>query len=274
MSKKVKIFDPPKDGPKVLVFDIETAPMSAYIWSLWDKEVQLNHVINDWFILSWSAKWLNSPEDEIMYMDQRDAKNVEDDYDLLKQIWMLLDKADVVVTQNGKRFDQRKLNARFIINGFQPPSSFKHIDTKEIAKRHFDFTSNRLEYLSNTLCESYKKLKPKKFQGFEMWRECMKGNVEAFKEMEEYNKHDVLALEELYKKLAPWAPTINWSLFNSNHDHVCSCGSTDLRKNGFYYTKVGKYQKFKCKKCGAEFRSKTNLIAPEIRKELKVPIKD
>ena len=30
--------------PKVLVFDIETAPMLGYVWGLWENNVALNQV--------------------------------------------------------------------------------------------------------------------------------------------------------------------------------------------------------------------------------------
>jgi len=139
--------DDPKikvERPKVLIYDIETAPMLGYCWSLWDQNIGLNQIESDWYVLSWSAKWLDDDDDQVMYMDQRKAKNIEDDKKLLEAMWKLLDECDIVITQNGKKFDQKKLNARFILNGMQPPSSYKHIDTRQIAKRYFGFTSNNL----------------------------------------------------------------------------------------------------------------------------------
>lgn len=269
-ENNVVIYDPPENGPKVLIFDIETAPMLGYIWSLWENDVAINQLYSDWHILSWSAKWLNTPEDQVMYMDQRDAKRIEDDSRILKYIWQLLDKADIVVTQNGKAFDQKKLNARFILNNFQPPSSYKHIDTKVLAQKYFGFTSTKLEYMSDKLCKKYKKLKPKKFSGFEMWRECLAGNKEAWEEMEIYNKHDVLALEELYKIMIPWDSSINFSLYSDEPKHVCKCGSTSFHKNGFYYTNTGKFQRYRCSVCGAETRDRKNLFSKDKRDSLRL----
>ena len=259
-----------KSGPKVLIFDIETAPILGYVWSIWEQNVALNQIQTDWYILSWSAKWLDDPDNKVMYMDQRNARNIEDDRNILREIWKLLDEADVVVTQNGKSFDQKKLNARFIINNFQPPSSYKHIDTKLIAQKHFGFTSNKLEYMSYKLCSKYKKSKHPKFSGFEMWKECLSGNIEAWKEMEKYNKLDVLALEELYRKLIPWDSSINFDLYRDDCDSTCKCGSKLFIKNGFYYTGTGKYQRYRCKKCGAETRGRSNLFSKEKRESLRV----
>ena len=265
MAKSKKIAT--HKGPKVLIFDIETAPIIAHVWSLWENNVGLNQIVTDWHLLSWSAKWLH--DTNVMYDDQRGAKNIEDDKRLLQGIWNLLDEADVVVTQNGKSFDQKKLNARFIINGFKPPSSYKHIDTKLIAKKHFGFTSNRLEYMTDKLCTKYKKLKHDKFPGHEMWTECLKGNQEAWKEMEKYNKYDVLALEELAGLFMPWDSTINFNLYHDDEEHVCKCGSKENIRNGFYYTNVGKFQRYKCKLCGAETRDRLNLFSKEKKDSLK-----
>lgn len=240
-----------RKGPKILLVDIETAPILAHVWSIWEQNVGLSQIKKDWHLLSWSAKWLGDKPSKIMYMDQRNAKNIEDDSAILKEIWKLIDEADILITQNGKSFDAKKLNARFLMNGMKPPSPVKHIDTKEIAKRHFGFTSNKLEYMTDKLCTKYKKLKHTKFPGFDLWKECLAGNVAAWNEMEKYNKYDVLALEELYTKLAPWDRVINFNLYNDHPITRCNCGSTRQQKRGFNYTDAGKFQKYTCLDCGA-----------------------
>lgn len=241
---------------KILLCDIETSPIIAHVWGLFDNNVALNQVQSDWHLLSWSAKWLG--EDEIFYMDQRHEKDISKDKHILKGIWKLLDECDIVITQNGKKFDIPKLNSRFIINGMQPPSSFKQIDTCLLARRRFGFTSNKLEYLTDKLCKKYKKLKHKKFPGHEMWTECLKGNQKAWKEMEKYNKYDVLSLEELYTKLIPWDNSVNFNVYSDSP--ICTCGATKFVKRGFFYTGTAKFQRYRCTKCGSETRSGKNLI--------------
>lgn len=264
------VAQPSVTQPKVLIYDIETAPILGYVWRLWDQNLGLNMIEQDWHVMSWSAKWLDAPANEVMYMDQRNKRNIEDDKAILKEIWKLLDEADVVITQNGKKFDQKKLNARFILQGFQPPSSYKHIDTKQIASKIFGFTSNKLEYMTDKLCTKYKKLKHGKYPGFEMWQQCIKGNLEAWDEMELYNRYDVLSLEELYKKMIPWDNSINFNVYHDEDKHVCKCGSEQFSKNGFYFTSSGKFQKYRCKSCGHESRDKTNLFSKDKRKSLRM----
>lgn len=254
-------------SPKILLLDIETAPILAHVWGLWDNNVALNQIAKDWHVLSWSAKWLG--QKEVFYEDQRKARNIENDKVLLKGIWKLLDEADIVITQNGKSFDHKKLNARFILNGFQPPSSYRYIDTLILAKKHFAFTSNKLEYMSNKLCPNYQKLKHKEFQGFELWSECLKGNIRAWREMENYNKYDVLALEELYNKLIPWDNSLNFNVYSEGEENRCTCGAKHFQRNGFYYTNTGKFQRYLCVKCGSEIRDRQNLLSKEKKKSLK-----
>lgn len=255
------------NGPRVLFFDIETAPIVGYVWGLWDQNVALNQIKTDWHVLSWSAKWLG--DDTVLYQDQRNAKQISDDKRLLKGIWDLLDEADIVVAQNGKEFDVKKLNARFVIQGFQPPSSFKVIDTLKLAKKHFGFTSNKLEYLSNTLNTKHKKLVGnREFEGFTLWTACLAGNLKAWKEMERYNKYDVLALEELYERLIPWDSTVNFSLYHEGNGHVCTCGSSRLQRRGFEFTATGKFQRYQCQDCGKWTRDSVNLFGKEKKQSL------
>jgi DNA polymerase elongation subunit (family B) len=259
-----------KPSVKVLLLDIETAPMLGYVWGLWDNNVALNQLKSDWYILSWAAKWLHDDPKNVMYADQSKAKDIENDKEMLRGIWKLIDEADVIIGQNHRAFDMKKLNARFIQNGFPPPSSYRMIDTLQIAKSKFNFTSNKLEYMSDKLCTTYKKLKHAKFSGFELWKACLAGNKEAWAEMKEYNMYDVLSLEELYLILAPWDSSINFNVFSNNDSVECNaCGSVEFSPNGFKYTNSGKFHRLVCDNCGREHTDKENLLTKSKKKSLK-----
>ncbi len=218
--------------------------------------------------MSYSAKWADNKK--IIYSDQRAVKNIEDDKALLKEIWTLLDEADIVVGQNVKRFDIKKINSRFLEHEMPPPSSYRVIDTLSIAKKNFALTSNKLEYMSNQFNEKYKKLSHKKFPGFSLWTACLAGNQDAWIEMEKYNKYDVLSLEELYNKLAPWDNSINFGVYDDELEQLCSCGSeNELEKKGFAYTASGKFQRYRCVDCGKQYQAKQNFLTYEKRKSLK-----
>ena len=255
-------FKPSK--PKIFLYDIETAPILANVWGLFDQNVGLNQIEKDWHLLSWSGKWLG--EDEIFYHDQRNAENMEDDSEILKSLWEKLNEAEILIGHNSKKFDTKKVNARFIYHGMRPVSELRQVDTLNIARRHFAFTSNKLAHLAKFLKCNDQKSEHKKFVGFDLWTQCLKGNLEAFQEMEAYNKMDVIVLEEVYKKLLPWDQTINYGIFEQ--DSVCACGSNKFKANGHKYTNSGKFQRHECKGCGKSFYGKQNLIDPQIRKGL------
>lgn len=259
---------PIKGAPRILVVDIETAPTRAYLWALFNQNIGLVQITNDWYLLSYSAKWYG--EDQVLYESKETSWDNEDDYDLCSSLWDLFNEADIVVGQNSKRFDTKKVNARLIINGFKPPSNYRQADTLEIAKRRFNFTSNKLEYLTEQLCTKYKKLKHGKFAGFELWKECLKGNQEAWDEMKEYNMYDVLSTEELWTKLRPWDnKAINLGVYKDEVEVTCNgCDGHEFKPNGFAHTNLSKFTKFVCVDCGWEYRDSVNLIPKNERSNL------
>jgi predicted RNA-binding Zn-ribbon protein involved in translation (DUF1610 family) len=258
--------------PRILVLDIETSPILAHVWGIWQQNVGLNMIKAEWCILSYCAKWLG--DDRIIYADNSKQKNKEDDRRLLVHLWKLLDKADMVIAHNGKKFDMRKIQARFLLNGMPPPSPVKVIDTLLEARRHFAMTSQKLEFLTDKLCTKHKKLKHAKFAGFALWRECLAGNQEAWAEMKEYNIADVLSLEELYYILRPWM-TGHPNVGAYNPDETTdaakcpACGSLDVIRKGQRYTQVGQYTRYLCK-CGHWSRGRLMTNTKEARKNLLV----
>lgn len=237
---------------RVLVLDIETSPLLVYVWNLKDQYVGLNQMVQDWHIMAWSAKWLGEPASSIQYYDQRKLK-VGNDLPILKPLWRLLNRADIVLTQNGKAFDAKKINARFMLHGMKPPRPFKHLDTYLIAKNAASFTSHSLEYLSERFCTKYKKLSHAKFPGLTLWRECLKGNKKAWDEMRTYNIHDVLSTEEFYEKIKAWAPESAPKPFpRTKGSMTCEvCGDDGyMTRRGITWKNTFKYQRWQCQTCG------------------------
>jgi RNase H-like protein len=232
--------------PKVLILDIETSPLLVYVWDLKDQYVGLNQIVKDWDIMAWSAKWLGEPANAIKYYDRRGKST---DYHILWPLWKLLNCADIIITQNGKAFDAKKINARFMLHGMPPPKPYKHLDTYLIAKNAAAFTSHSLEYLTEKFCTKYKKLSHPKFPGLSLWKECLNDNIAAWNEMKLYNIHDVLSTEEFYNKIKAWAPQNAPKLYNldflSRQCRICGVkGQIEFR--GYEKTK----RIVHCKACG------------------------
>lgn len=249
-------------GPRILIYDIETAPILAHVWKLWDNNVGLNQIDSDWYIMSVAAKWLG--EDEVFYWDQQDVVPMEDDSYLLSNLWYLLNEADFVIGQNIQRFDTKKVNARFVLNGFPKPSTYRQIDTMVQAKQQFGFTSNKLEYMTDRLCPEHKKSKHKEFPGHELWAECLKGNPAAWAEMKSYNIDDIHATEALYNVLSSWDNKLpNFDIYV---DELLDM--SDWEHDGYVYSNVGKYKRYRNKVTGVQRRSRVNELSKEKRQQL------
>lgn len=253
--------------PRILTLDIETAPNEAYTWGIWDVNVGLDQIKTEWSILSYAGKWLDKKA--LIYADTggRGKRKVRDDKPLMKGLWTLLDQADIVVAQNGQRFDIKKINARLIMRGFPKYSPIRVVDTLLVAKKHFAFTSNKLAWMSKYLTDA-KKSQHKRFPGQELWTECLADNPKAWADMQKYNKLDVIATEQLYIKLRPWITGHpNMASYTPSHEHACTnCGSTNVQARGVMVLQQGRYQRFHCQKCGSWSRAKQNEISPTNRR--------
>jgi DNA polymerase elongation subunit (family B) len=256
------------NDPKILVFDIETAPITAYTWGLFDQNIGLNQIKKDWHLLAWAAKWYGDPASKTMYMDNSTSRLIQDDRELIKGLSKLLNEADIIITQNGEKFDVRKLNARAAIHGLPPIKPCKSTDLLKESRKIFAFTSHKLEYMAEVLNTKYKKLKHKEYPGFELWSAILAGDKRAWKVMKTYCIHDVLSTEELYGKLYGWIRTQNMATYMDGAVMRCKCGSDKLTKEGYARTEAGKYQIYHCQKCGKWPRGGKNLLTFEKRQNL------
>jgi DNA polymerase elongation subunit (family B) len=132
-------------------------------------------------------------------------KDHHDDYELIGAIRDLLEWADIVIAHNGDRFDLKKINTRMLMHGYTPPSGYDTVDTLKIVKSVFGFPINKLDYVCRELGIGRKL----PHTGLDLWEECEENpkNLKAWKLMRAYNAHDVYLLEQLHKKIRPWAKT-------------------------------------------------------------------
>ena len=246
---------------KILLFDIETAPNLAYVWARYEQNVI--EMEKSWYILSFSCKWLGESKTHVYGLPdfkeyRRDTTN---DYGLVRKLWDFLDEADIVVAHNGDRFDIKKANAKFIEHGLNPPSPYKSVDTLKIARQVFKFDSNKLDDLGDVL-KVGRKLRT---GGKDLWMDCIRGDMKAWKKMLAYNKQDVLLLERVYLKFRSWS---------TNHPNVTvfeqtkgcpKCGSWLYVKRGFGIAGDGIKQKYRCNGCEGWFQRtvKKNEFRPQ-----------
>jgi hypothetical protein len=233
---------------KILLFDIETSPSLGYVWGKWEQNViQFKH---EWELLSFAYKWLDKKQ--VFCLTRQDFDD-RTEKSLITALWSLMDQADIIIAHNGDQFDNKKSKAKFIEYGLTPPSPYKTIDTKKVAKSQFMFNSNSLDDLGNLLKVGRKA----QTGGFELWLGCMAGKSSSWKLMKQYNKQDVLLLEQVYLKLLPWINNHPNMAQGLNTKACPKCGSTRLKSKGLIHTKTNSYRRFLCLGCGGNSRSRT-----------------
>lgn len=243
--------------PRVITLDIETSPILAYCWGLFKQFIHINQIHTDWTILSFSYKVLGERKVYHHNTGGRGAAKVRDDKALLKLLWGVLDEADVVIAQNGVKFDVKKINSRFLAHDLTPPTPYKVIDTMLAAKAIAGFSSNRLAWLSEILTDTPKS-QHKAFPGFELWLECLADNPKAWAEMKKYNDIDIVATEKVYLRLRPFIiGHPNVAAYSDIDTTQCpKCGSINLQARGRAFTQTGEYRRYQCKSCGGWARSR------------------
>lgn len=234
----------------ILLLDIETSPGEYYSWSREPSYLPPEMMIKDWGILCWGAKWLFQPEIMGQVVKPKEAINRTEE-SILGGIWSLMDKAHIVITQNGIKFDIKKLNTKFIKWGYVPPSYYASVDTLKVAREKFDFTYNSLEELGRELLGLEEgKIKMRMSD----WKQCVKGDEDSLYKMLDYCKNDVAPLlEDVYLVERPWItghPNLN--LFSKLDIEVCpNCESPDIKIGGEYPTPQGLWKGIRCQSCGA-----------------------
>ena len=246
--------------PRICSIDIETFPLLIESWGVYEQNAL--RIIRPFTICAFTVKWLDGKRitkalpDYHGYRPMNDRNFKIDDKKICKDIWKLLDEADIVIAQNGDSFDIKKLNTRFLVHKLPPPSPYKTIDTLKISHSSFGFDSNKLGFLGEQTGHGTKA----ETGGYGLWVGCMYGDKKAWKKMKEYNRQDVIVLENVYKEFRPWAKQHpNLGIFMGAG--VCpKCGSSNVIKWGIARNRTTTYQQFKCKDCKSKSRDTTNLL--------------
>lgn len=232
---------------KILIWDCETSPLLVWTWGAYQANAV--DVIEQSQLLCYAYKWAH--EKTIHVIGQDDDPNYipgkNNDEWLTKELHKLFDEADIIIAHNGDSFDQKVAQGRMMVHNLLPPSPYKQIDTKKVAKKYGRFATNKLDDLG----EVFNLGRKTKHEGFDMWLKVMDGDASAWNKMKKYCKQDVNLENKLYLKLRPWIqshPSV--SVINDMPDTCPACASTQLRQGGFFTTKTGKYKRYQCLGCG------------------------
>ena len=242
-----------KREKKILYFDIETSPEQGYVWGRFKANLAECQVTRHSHILT-VAYAFNDEEIQGTRLTVEDVKN-EDDLTAVVDLVKAINKADVIVSFNGKKFDMKMLRTRMIKWGLPPLRNVPHVDIYQMAKSLMKFPSNSMDNIAHYLGYSQLKIKT----SFELWKRCLSVNTpdiaeEALIEMLRYNKGDIRLTRDLYKRFQGWTTGVNIGTIVNNITpenvtlRCAKCGSDDVFvEDGMYsYTQTKGFQLYRC----------------------------
>lgn len=195
------------NNPKILIYDIETSYNIVKSWRIgYNININPKDIIHERKIICVSYKWLG--EDQV-YNLQWD-KNQDDKF-LLEQFIEVLNEADLIVAHNGERYDLKFIKTRAIYQGLEMLIDYPQFDTLKVAKKKFNFNSNKLDYISEYLGFENKIKTEMKLWDDIIFNKCPK----AMDKMIEYCNMDVILLEKVYNRLVHWEkPKYHFGVLN------------------------------------------------------------
>lgn len=255
-----------KQGPKILLFDLESTPSIAAVFGRFKQNVGLNSVIHEGgWLLSAAWKFLGDSEVSSIVLTPEEATKA-DDSRIVATLYEMFEKSDWVVAHNGNSFDVPLFRTRLVMHNFPMHKAVKQVDTLQIAKK-LKFNSNRLDGLAQQIGL----IRKMENSGMPLWLDCMQGKQDALDTMQEYNKQDVTLLEEVYLKLRSFnTKTPNAAHYHDDDKIRCQvCGSEDVQYTGnSVFTAASEFKEVKCNACGSRGRTRQNGMTSNKRKSL------
>jgi hypothetical protein len=186
----------------VLYIDLEVSKSMVFNYGLRVPSGYINpdDLLRPAYIICWSASYVGS---DVVWSDcvTKDEALAWDDSRILPRLQELMESADLIAGHNVDRFDLKKANARFLLNGIEPVVSKKTIDTLKIARSKFAFESNKLDYISQALG-----FRPKDAIHNSDWIEIVTtGDEKTLRKVLKYNKKDVKIGKDVLDRLMKYS---------------------------------------------------------------------
>lgn len=190
----------------ILYFDLEVSKSLYYNYGRRVHSGFLNasDLVREYFILSWSASYMDSGKVWSAAVSPEQARNWTDK-EILQPLNDLLHSADIITGHNVDAFDLKKINTRFILNGMKPimgvgGSKKKTFDSLKLVRANFAFESNGLD----ALCKRFG-IKGKDKVTDADWREALAGDEKTLNKIDKYCRGDVRNGKELLKIFLPYS---------------------------------------------------------------------
>lgn len=189
--------------------------------------------------------------------------------DWLRDVWTWMDQADVLMTFNGKLFDEPILKWDFEERGWEYPAPFHHIDLYQ-ALRGVRPASKKLAYVTERL-----ELTRKMRTSAGLWERVRNGDRRAQAEMRKYNIIDVEVTEELFDHRKQYIKLPNFALMQGvgqdDGMHCPQCVTflatkgVDYVHDGYHATGISVFQRIRCLHCGRRSHNGKSVLRAGLR---------
>ena len=242
------------DKVNVLFLDLESSLMEGMFFRIWQENIQFKRITKQSHLLTASWAFNDEPVQGVRVTPNDVATS--NDFDIVVKMVQAINKADIIVTFNGKKFDCKLLNTRALFWGLPPIKPVKHIDLFEQSKRLFKFPSNSMQNISMYLGENGKLA-----TSSDLWERCANHKNydecdKALDEMLRYNQIDIEATRDLFyryqgrMKGVPNIATITNDKKSTEHLRCTHCGGLDVDKmNEKTYTTASSFNLYRCSYC-------------------------
>lgn len=232
-----------RDGPKVLVWDIETDGVAA------DR------------VLCIGWKWAGRGKKAgLLTYDQFPSRDPwwsdKPMLEAFEEVWM---QADWHVGWFQTGFDLPTVNRRRIMNKLGPMAHVAAVDLWSEARAIFGRRyGNRLKHWEDRLgFESAHKTEVKP----SVWIAARHGDEKALEYIYDHCRADILVTEAAYWEFKPWLREPVWK-----QGLLCpSCGSGHIQARGVQRSITRVYQRWQCAECGKWFRAARASVSMKVR---------
>jgi hypothetical protein len=166
------------------------------------------------------------------------------DKPLVEQFLGVYCQADYTVAHYGDKFDRPFIQTKCLKHGLGPLPDIPLLDTCKVAWKNFKLHSNRLAAWLEFVGAKHEKMPMRT----DDWLNAAHGCPKAMKAVKLRAREDVLGLEEVFNVMRPWINEPSRHLFTEAEGCI-SCGSHNLQRRGFVYTRAKKYQRYQCSDC-------------------------
>ncbi len=196
--------------PKILVYDIETTPVLAWIWRCGEQFVghhQLFDGLNATKIICITYRWLHEKKAKALVFDLETL----DDEAIIREFDTIIQEADVIIGKNNNKFDNKHINFRRLLHGLPaiPDWTKRSDDLESQMRRHFNMQSFSLDYFSKLMGQGGKMK-----MELQDWIDIVQNrSKKKLKKMVDYGKKDADDTAELILKVWPYvSPKFNHSV--------------------------------------------------------------